>query len=50
MPGDAVSTDELVRVADQRLYQGKHAGRDRVVGAAGEETGPPGALRAHGKR
>jgi diguanylate cyclase (GGDEF)-like protein len=32
-PSDAevVSAEDLVRLADQRLYAGKHAGRDRVV-------------------
>jgi diguanylate cyclase (GGDEF)-like protein len=31
LPDDATSSDALIRVADRRLYQGKHAGRNRVV-------------------
>jgi diguanylate cyclase (GGDEF)-like protein len=31
-PADGVTATELLRVADQRLYDAKHAGRDRVVG------------------
>jgi diguanylate cyclase (GGDEF)-like protein len=32
-PKDGTEIDELMRVADRRLYQGKDAGRDRVVSA-----------------
>lgn len=32
-PADAQSPDDLVRIADERLYAGKRAGRDRVVSA-----------------
>jgi len=32
-PGDGVDADALMRAADRRLYRGKEAGRDRVVGA-----------------
>ncbi|MGB5245105.1 MAG: GGDEF domain-containing protein [Woeseia sp.] len=32
-PADASTPDELVRIADSRLYAGKRAGRDRVVSA-----------------
>lgn len=38
IPDDATTSDELVRVVDQRLYQGKNAGRDRVVEGS-DETG-----------
>ena len=38
IPTDAASSDELIRVADKRLYQGKHAGRDRVVRGSDEAT------------
>ena len=31
-PADATSVEELVRLADVRLYEGKNAGRNRVVG------------------
>ncbi|HVR30613.1 MAG TPA: GGDEF domain-containing protein [Thermoanaerobaculia bacterium] len=31
-PGDATSAAELFRVADERLYEGKRTGRDRVIG------------------
>ena len=30
-PADGVETDAIMRAADQRLYQGKNEGRDRVV-------------------
>lgn len=30
-PGDAANVEDLLRVADRRLYRGKAAGRDRVV-------------------
>ena len=29
--GDDMTPDDLVRLADRRLYAGKHAGRDRIV-------------------
>ena len=29
--GDDLTADDLVRLADRRLYAGKHAGRDRIV-------------------
>ncbi|HUP24944.1 MAG TPA: GGDEF domain-containing protein [Thermoanaerobaculia bacterium] len=32
-PADATSAEDLFRVADERLYEGKRAGRDRVIGA-----------------
>jgi diguanylate cyclase (GGDEF)-like protein len=32
-PADATSMDELIRLADQRLYTAKAAGRNRVVAA-----------------
>ncbi|OGA01498.1 MAG: hypothetical protein A3H35_08605 [Betaproteobacteria bacterium RIFCSPLOWO2_02_FULL_62_17] len=32
-PGDGVNAGALIRAADQRLYRGKHAGRDRFVAA-----------------
>jgi diguanylate cyclase (GGDEF)-like protein len=32
-PSDGDQPEELVRAADQRLYRGKGAGRDRVVAA-----------------
>jgi diguanylate cyclase (GGDEF)-like protein len=32
-PADAASAAELFRVADERLYEGKRSGRDRVIGA-----------------
>ena len=34
-PDDGVDAETLVRTADFRLYRGKDAGRDRVVGPAG---------------
>ena len=36
-PGDAEieSPEDLIRIADRRLYEGKHAGRNRVVGVGG---------------
>ena len=38
-PGDAEvqTAQDLVRIADRRLYEGKHAGRDRVVTLAERE-------------
>jgi diguanylate cyclase (GGDEF)-like protein len=30
-PADGLDTDAIMRAADQRLYRGKHEGRDRVV-------------------
>ena len=41
LPGDADSSDALVRVVDQRLYQGKHAGRNRVVHAGSANDNDP---------
>ena len=38
MSTDATSSDELMRIVDKRLYQGKHAGRDRVVQCSDEAT------------
>jgi diguanylate cyclase (GGDEF)-like protein len=32
-PQDAAGTDDLIRVADQRMYRGKEAGRNRVIAA-----------------
>jgi diguanylate cyclase (GGDEF)-like protein len=31
-PGDATTASQIVRIADERLYQAKNSGRDRVVG------------------
>ncbi|MDD5656069.1 MAG: sensor domain-containing diguanylate cyclase [Elusimicrobia bacterium] len=31
-PADATTASQIVRIADERLYQAKNAGRDRVVG------------------
>ena len=32
---DVATPSDLIRVADQRLYEGKRGGRDRIVSAAG---------------
>ncbi len=37
-PDEAPGTEELIRLADRRLYFGKRSGRNRVIGS--EETGP----------
>jgi len=31
-PGDATTASQIIRVADERLYRAKHAGRNQVVG------------------
>jgi diguanylate cyclase (GGDEF)-like protein len=32
---DVATPSDLIRVADQRMYEGKRAGRDRIVSATG---------------
>ncbi|NNF51713.1 MAG: GGDEF domain-containing protein [Gammaproteobacteria bacterium] len=40
-PGDAQEASELLALADKRLYAGKHAGRNRIVGQPRQETDTP---------
>jgi diguanylate cyclase len=39
LPSDGSDTRAVIDCADQRMYQAKRAGRNKVVGPDGEETG-----------
>lgn len=48
-PEDGEVADALLVAADVRLYEGKEAGRDRVVGAFDEREAPPAAASPTGQ-